>query len=166
MLRGALLLAIAVVLGVVLLNRFDNGTDPFAQSLTASGKATTTTTTAAPPVTTTTAATAAPRLRAPADVKVLPANGTGVNRFGARVGDELKKSGFNVLSAVDSTTKGVTTSAVYSTAGYEADAADVAAKLGLPPSAVQAATPPVKSGDLRGANVIVVAGADLSGRLK
>ena len=85
MLRGALLLAIAVVLGVVLLNRFDNGTDPFAQSLTASGKATTTTTTtAAPPVTTTTAATAAPRLRAPADVKVLPANGTGVNRFGAR----------------------------------------------------------------------------------
>jgi len=28
------------------------------------------------------------------------------------------------------------------------------------------ATPPVKSGDLRGANVIVVAGADLSGRLK
>ena len=65
MLRGALLLAIAVVLGVVLLNRFDNGTDPFAQSLTASGKATTTTTTtAAPPVTTTTAATAAPRLRA------------------------------------------------------------------------------------------------------
>jgi hypothetical protein len=167
MLRGSLLLAIAVVLGVVLLNRFDNGTDPFAQSLTASGRATTTTTTTtAPPVTTTTAATAAPRLRAPADVKVLPANGTGVNRFGARVGDELKKSGFNVLSAVDSTTKGVTTSVVYSTAGYEADAADVAAKLGLPASAVQAATPPVKSGDLRGANVIVVAGADLSGRLK
>jgi LytR cell envelope-related transcriptional attenuator len=167
MLRGALLLAIAVILGVALLNRFDNGTDPFAQNLAASGRATTTTTTAAaPPETTTTAAAAAPRLRAPADVKVLPANGTGVNRFGARVGDELKKSGFNVLSPVDSTTKGVTTSVVYSTAGYEADAADVATKLGLPPTAVQAAAPPVKSVELRGANVIVVAGSDLTSRLK
>jgi hypothetical protein len=169
MLRGALLLAVAVILGVALLNRFDTGTDPFAQRLSASGRATTTTTTTAataPPQTTTTAAAAAARLRAPADVKVLPANGTGVNRFGARVGDELKKSGFNVLSPVDSTTKGVATSVVYSTAGYEADAADVAAKLGLPPTAVQAAAPPVKSTELRGANVIVLAGADLNSRLK
>ena len=99
-------------------------------------------------------------------MKVLPANGTGVNKFGARVGDELKKSGFNVLSPVDSTTKGVTTSVVYSTAGYEADAVDVAAKLGLPPTAVQAIAPPVKAVELRGANVIVVAGTDLTNRLK
>jgi hypothetical protein len=166
MLRGALLLAIAVILGVVLLNTFDDGKDPFAQSLLAAGGKVTTTTTAAPPEVTTTTAAAAPTLRAPADVKVLPANGTGVNKFGARVGDELKKSGFNVLSPVDSTTKGVTTSVVYSTAGYEADAVDVAAKLGLPPSAVQAIAPPVKAVELRGANVIVVAGTDLTTKLK
>lgn len=166
MLRGALLLAIAVILGVALLNTFDDGKDPFAQSLLAAGGKVTTTTTAAPPEVTTTTAAAAPALRAPADVKVLPANGTGVNKFGAKVGDELKKSGFNVLSPVDSTTKGVTTTVVYSTAGYEADAVDVAAKLGLPPTAVQAIAPPVKAVELRGANVIVVAGTDLTSRLK
>ena len=65
MLRGALLLAIAVILGVVLLNTFDDGKDPFAQSLVASGaNATTTTAAAAPEVTTTTAA-STPALRAP-----------------------------------------------------------------------------------------------------
>jgi len=166
MLRGALLLAIAVILGVALLNTFDDGKDPFAQSLLAAGAKVTTTTTAAPPEVTSTTTVAAPALRAPADVKVLPANGTGVNKFGAKVGDELKKSGFNVLSAVDSTTKGVTTTVVYSTAGYEADAVDVAAKLGLPPTVVQAIAPPVKAVELRGANVIVVAGTDLTNRLK
>jgi hypothetical protein len=166
MLRGALLLAIAVVLGVALLNTFDDGTDPFAQSLLAAGATTsTTTTTVAPEAPTTTTTAPAPPLRAPADVKVLPANGTDVNKFGARVGDELKKSGFNVLSPVDSTTKGVEASVVYSTAGYEADAVDVAAKLGLPPTVVQAIAPPVKSVELRGANVIVVAGTDLTTRL-
>jgi LytR cell envelope-related transcriptional attenuator len=166
MLRGALLLAIAVVLGVALLNTFDDGTDPFAQSLVASGATTSTTTTIAAPEATTTTTAAASPLRAPADVKVLPANGTGVNKFGARVGDELKKSGFNVLSPVDSTTKGVEASVVYSTAGFEADAIDVAAKLGLPPTVVQAVAPPVKAVELRGANVIVVAGTDLTNRLK
>ena len=93
MLRGALLLAIAVILGIALLNTFDDGRDPFAQSLLASGATVTTTTTAAPPEVTTTTAKSSPALHAPADVKVLPANGTGVNKFGARVGDELKKSG-------------------------------------------------------------------------
>ena len=58
------------------------------------------------------------------------------------------------------------TTVVYSTAGYEADAVDVAAKLGLPPTVVQAIAPPVKAVELRGANVIVVAGTDLTDRLK
>jgi hypothetical protein len=148
----------------VLLNTFDDGTDPFTQDLVAA-QATTTTTTEAPPATTTTTAPTAPTLRAPADVKVLPANGTSVNRFGARVGDRLKMSGFNVLSAVDTTTKGIATSAVYSTPGYEAEAVDVASKLGLPATAVQAGAPPVRADEIRGANVIVVGGADLTSKI-
>src|SRR5207302_6055996 len=113
MLRGALLLAIAVILGVVLLNTFDDGKDPFAQSLVASGaKATTTTTAAAPEVTTTTAA-ATPALRAPADVKVLPDNGNGVNKFGTRVGEESKKTGLHELSPADLPTQAGTTSVDY-----------------------------------------------------
>jgi hypothetical protein len=164
MARGALLLGIAVILGVALLNTFDDGTDPFAQHLVAVDT-TTTTTTAAAPATTTTTQPATPALRAPADVKVLPANGTGVNKFGARVGDELRKSGFNVLSPVDSTTKGVTASVVYSTPGYEAEAADIASKLQLPATAVQATAPPIKPDELRGANVVVVGGTDLESRI-
>ena len=63
MLRGALLLAIAVILGVALLNTFDDGKDPFAQSLLAAGGKVTTTTTAAPPEVTTTTTVAAPAFR-------------------------------------------------------------------------------------------------------
>jgi hypothetical protein len=164
MARGALLLGIAVILGVTLLNTFDDGTDPFAQNLVAASP-TTTTTAEPPPATTTTTAAARPALRPPAEVKVLPANGTSVNRFGARVGDELKKSAFNVLSAVDTTSKGITATVVYSTPGYEAEAVDVAAKLGLPATAVQAGTPPIQASELRGANVVVVAGADLTSKI-
>jgi hypothetical protein len=165
MARGALLLAIAVVLGVVLLNTFDDGKDPFAQSLVATDTSTTTTTTVTAPPTTTTTAPARPALRAPADVKVLPANGTSTNRFGARVGDKLKESGFNVLSAVDSTTKPVTATAVYFTPGYEGEAADIASKLGLPATAVRSGAPTVRTDELRGANVIVVAGTDLVSKI-
>jgi hypothetical protein len=165
MARGALLLAIAVVLGVVLLNTFDDGKDPFAEGLVATDTTTSTTTTIAAPATTTTSTAAKPTLHASGDVKVLPANGTNTNRFGARVGDKLKASGFNVLSAVDSTPKGVAASVVYSTPGYEADAADIASKLGLAAAAVKTGAPTVSSSDLRGANVIVVAGTDLISKI-
>jgi hypothetical protein len=161
MVRGALLLGLAVVLGVVLLNTFDDGTDPFAQNLVASDGTTTTTGKPAPATTTTTVVTT-PTLRPAGEVKVLPANGTSINRFGARVGDKLKQSSFNVLSAVDSTTKGITATVVYSTQGYELEAADVASKLGLAPTVVQSGAPPINAEELRGANVIVVAGSDLT----
>jgi hypothetical protein len=168
MVRGALLLAIAVILGVVLLNTFDKGTDPFAQDLVAAGKPTTTTSEAkTPEATTTTTTSAATTLRAAADVKVLPLNGTGVNRFGAKVGDKLKTFGFNVLAADDATNKPVATSAVYFAAGYEAEARDIASKLGLAPDAVKSGTPPAKTQALNlGGNVTVVAGADLTSRIK
>jgi hypothetical protein len=169
MLRGALLLAVAVLLGVVLLNTFDTGKDPFAEGLVAADRQTTTTPPPeeAEPTTTTSAPpppTSAP-LRAPAQVRVLPLNGTTVNGLGARLADQLKQAGFNVLAADDASRKPVATSAVYSTPGFEAEARDIASRLGLQPNAVQAGTPPASQQALRGANVIVVAGTDLSTRL-
>jgi hypothetical protein len=167
MVRGALLLAIAVILGVVLLNTFDDGEDPFAQNLVAAGQTTTTTTTEveAPVATTTTVA--APAVRPPADVKILALNGTAVRGLGARLRDELAVSGFNVLAPDDSTdaNKPIPTTLVFSTPGYENEAADVATRLSLAATAVQTGAPPAKPQAMElGPNVIVVAGADYAAR--
>jgi hypothetical protein len=163
MLRGALLLAVAVVIGVVLLNRFDTSSDPFSRPVVAA-KQTTTTTSKAPAVTTTTPQAAPTSARAVSSVKVLPANGTSVQGAGARAALFLKAAGYNVLSAVDATVKAVSTTAVYASAGYEVDAREVAAKLGLPATVVRTGTAPVATKDLRGANVVVVIGNDVANR--
>jgi hypothetical protein len=166
MVRGALLLAIAVILGVVLLNTFDDGEDPFAQNLVASGQTTTTTTVVEAPVATTTTV-AAPAARPPAEVKILALNGTAVRGLGARLRDELTASGFNLLAPDDSTdaNKPIAATLVYSTPGYEREAADVATRLSLPPTAVQTGAPPAKPQAIAlGPNVIVVAGADYAAR--
>jgi hypothetical protein len=51
---------------------------------------------------------------------------------------------------------------VYFTAGYQADAQQIAAKLGLAPSAVQPlpSPPPPTIGDPKDANVVVLIGTD------
>ena len=165
MVRGALLLAIAVVLGVVLLNTFDDGTDPFAQNLVASGTTTTTTTEAAPAATTTTTVDGAGAARAGRRQGAARQRHERepVRRARRRRAEEvgLQRAVRGRLHDARASPRRV----VYSTPGYEAEAADVAAKLGLPPTAVQAGAPPIKPDELRGANVIVVAGADLTSRI-
>lgn len=166
MVRGALLLAIAVVLGVVLLNTFDDGKDPFAQDLVSAGQTTTSTTEADAPVPTTTTV-ATPTVRPPAEVKILALNGTAIRGLGARLRDELTLSGFNLLAPDDSTdaNKPIPTTLVYSTPGYESEAADVATRLNLPANAVQTGAPPANPQAIAlGPNVIVVAGADYAAR--
>jgi len=162
MVRGALLLALAVALGVVLLNTFDEGEDPFAQDLVAAGQTTTSTTAVEAPAPTTTTV-APPATHPAAEVKVLALNGTSARGLGARLRDELKTFGFNLLAPDDSTdeNKPIPATLVFSTPGYEADAADIAKRLNLPESAVKSGPPPAKSQALElGPNVIVVAGAD------
>jgi LytR cell envelope-related transcriptional attenuator len=156
-LRGAGLLVVAVVLGVILLNRTDSG-NPFDQPVVAgSSRGSHTTTTVALPVETTT--TTAP-LRPPAQVKVLAANGTSVKGLAGQVKDKLTAAGYNALAPTDTSAKPVVASAVYFTAGFDHEAAAVAVLLGLPATAVKPMPAPPPVAALQGANVLVVIGQD------
>jgi hypothetical protein len=153
--RGFLLLAVAVVLGIVVLQATDQNTGGSNTTKTTSPAATSTT---QPSSATTTHA-----LRPPAEVKVLPANGTAVSGLGARVGTTLKQAGYtNTLSATDANSKNVQTSVVEFSPDFDQEAVAVAAVLGLPQSAVRAATSPSPVSDTRGANVVVIIGQDLA----
>ncbi len=152
--RGVLLLAIAVVLGIVILQATDNSGGNTTDVTSGTEVQESTSTTASPATTTR-------PLRMPAEVKVLPANGTQTSGLGSRVGDLLKGGGYtNTLSAVDATTNNVDTTIVQYTTDFGPEAQVVAAILGLPATVVKPLdNPPVR--DTRGADVIVVAGKDL-----
>jgi hypothetical protein len=162
--RGLALLALALLIGVVLLNATD--ADPPGATVSARGDSdtrsgdggasdasgeTATSTTAA---TTTTTATPA---HAPKDVKVIVANASAVKGAAGNAKKVLDPAGFNVLSPANATP--VPTTNVYFTAGYERDAAAVATVLTLPGTAVKALPAPAPF-DTKGANVADVIGAD------
>jgi hypothetical protein len=157
--RGAALLAVAVIIGIVLLQATDEG-DPFEdEPVVVGGERPRSTSapsdTAASPATTV-------ATRQPSQVKVIAANGTDTKGLAGRFTDLLKAAGYNVLAPTDTTKKPVATSAVYFSPGFETDARAVAAALKLPAGSVQAlpATPPVSS--VQGANVLVVLGSDVA----
>lgn len=154
--RGAAVLLVAVVIGIVLLNKVD---DPVRQVSAGGGGNTTeeTTTTVATPVPTTLPA------RPPAEVKVLSANGTKVNGAAGKTRDALKALGYNVLSPIE-TKRPVEASVVFFTPGFDREAQTVAQALKLQPTSVQPlpAADALPVSDLRGANVVAVVGPDLA----
>jgi hypothetical protein len=152
--RGAGLLAIAVVIGILLLR--SGGGDPYSRSVRTSANP-------APEVTgqLPTATTVTVPVRSPADVKVLPANGTSTSGAATNTGNRLKSGGYNVLAA-SNTTNPATGSNVFYNPGFEREARVVAQLLGLPDSAVQPMPTPPPVSDTRGADVIVVVGPDLA----
>lgn len=153
--RGVALLAVALVIGIVLLNATSNdppGTRVSASSpTTVKPKGTSASTTTVPPTTTTVPA------HAPKDVKVLVANGSGTSGVAGNASTPLKTAGFNVLAPTNADK--IQESSVYFVPGYDKDAADIAAALGLPATAAKAmpAPAPVKSD--ANPNVIVVIGS-------
>ncbi len=157
--RGAALLAVAVVIGIVLLNAADN--EPSRQ-VSAGGDGTTTTRAEATTTLAPTTSTLPPR--APKEVKVLSTNGTDVKGAARKATDVLRAAGFNVLAPVDFG-KDVTVSAVYFTAGFEREALAVATSLGLGSAVVKDMPTPPPLPDTRGANVLVVVGPEVAARL-
>ncbi len=162
--RGALLLAVAVILGIVLLQQFDSDIDTgggqvAATSIPAANETTTTrrsVLTSVPQVTPTTA-----RARAKAEVKVLVANGAGERGLGAATTNALKGVGYTTLAPTDATT-GVDKTSIQFAEGFEADAREVAATLTLPATVVtRLASPPVVAADIGDAKVIVILGVDV-----
>ena len=156
--RGAAVLFVAVVIGMLLLNRVDDPPGRRGSAGNGNGSGTEeTTTTAAEPVPTTVP------VRPPAEVKVLSANGTRVNGAAGRVRDALQAACYNVLSTIE-VKQPVEARAVFFTPGFEREAQAVSQALKLPPTSVRPLPPPnaLPVSDLRGANVVAVVGPELA----
>ena len=160
--RGILLLGLALALGIVLLNATDDqppGTSVAAGTSSDAGEGTD----SKPSGSTTTAptTTAAPA-RQPKDVKVIVANASSVDRAAGAAKDKLVQAQFNALAPTNAAK--TDTTGVYFTAGFEREAAAVAAALGLPNDVVKALPTPPPITDLKTANVVVILGADHAAR--
>lgn len=159
MLRSVALIVVAVVLGIVLLQATD-GPDPFTatagQDDDERDQATTTTVAVGvdPPATTTTA----PPVVDPSTVTVLVANGSGgVAGLAGDLTEEVEAGGYQVTAPAN--VEAVESSVVYFTTGFE-EAATAVAGLFDPALEVAPLPDPSPVDDLRGANVVVIAGPD------
>ena len=167
--RGALLIALAVVIGVVLLTKAvdsdsgtvetgDGGNDNPAPVTTdapdttasTSGGAGTTSTTLGPP-------------KPPNEVTVMVANGSGVQGAAGALSEQLKAAGYRVAEE-DNAKGNVQATVVYYAPGFQREAATMAESIGANPATVQAMPNPVptEDGDLRGSQILVVLGPDLA----
>lgn len=159
--RGAILVAIAVVIGVLLLRDDDSATTQVAvgsdtaadvdpgsvdEGDEADDAETTTTTTTEPP-------------RDPSEVKVLVANGSGVNGAAGGTTDALEALGY--VTATPTNAERVPNTIVYYTTGFEAEAQALAAAIGAPPESVTPMPAVAPVDDLQLANVLVHLGPDL-----
>jgi hypothetical protein len=164
--RGALLLAVAVILGIVLLQQFDAPSIPSGQVSATSipdGTDETTTTRRVGLTTVPQVSTTAARTRPKAEVKVLVANGAGVRGLGASTTNSLKERGYtNAAPPTDATTS-VEKTAIQFVEGYEAEARELAGVLSLPATVVtRLASPPVAAADIADAKLLVILGTDVS----
>ena len=157
--RGLILVGVAVLLGLIVLVKgggvgLDRGTKEVA--VPDDGAAAVTSTTAATASTTTTA----PAI-APADVKVVVANGSGTTGLARKAAQNLAGAGYSQASATDAVGQPAATT-VYFAQGYEANARSIGSQLGLDASRIQALSPGTKLAQVQPADagVIVVLGPD------
>jgi hypothetical protein len=153
--RGALLLLVAVIIGVILLQTADEG-DPTTDVRAGTDQPARTTTTAALPEETVPATVP---LKPPAEVKVRIANGTQTKGLAKRYRDVLAPAGYNTLAAVDTSRKPVAASVVYFKPGFDREARVVAELLGFAATVVQPVPTPPPITDDPG-DVLVVIGTD------
>ena len=159
--RGALLILLAVALGIALLAATDDEPDDVVTDDAAEvDTPPATTPEAGGGTSTTTPAPTTPQARPEGEVRVLVANGSGVAGLATRYKDQLAGAGYNALAPVNTTSRPLP-SVVYFAPGFDADAAALAATLSpAPPVAALPAEPPVEQ--LGEADVLVVAGPELA----
>ena len=155
-LRGVLLTALAVAVGVGVLSSISR-----IHSTPSAAVSTPPTTTAAPPSSSTTTTTLA--THPPGSVKVLVANGTSTKGVAGKLATKLHNDGYDTLAPTN-TTSNANASAVYYTTGYQGDADAVASASGLTSSAVQPLTSSVTV-PTSSAQIVVVVGPDLAANL-
>lgn len=155
--RAMLVLALAVVAGIVLLNGLD---DSQTQQVATSSEAPAPESAAITPAETTPPTTAAPM--SPAEVTVLVANGTSVQGAASRVASRLQPVGYQLVTPNNMTTP-IDGSGVLYAEGFEAEARALATSLGIPGSSVEPMPLPAPVEDLQDANLVAVVGEDLAG---
>jgi hypothetical protein len=160
--RGAALVVVAVIVGVILLAKgFETGFLP-TSSETPSEQAADDDEDeeATDGSVSTTATTATPATHVPAQVRVIVLNGGGPSGSAGTSSTALAAAGFTTLDAAD--TDDVAATVVYAMPGFEADAAAVAQTLNIPaPPQPMPATPPTgaPAGQV---DVVVVLGPDFT----
>jgi hypothetical protein len=167
--RGIALLVGAVLLGIVLLKATD---PPDSLADAAEGPERQVTTTSAPPTTdqpddsSSSSSSSSSTTEEPAGEDrpvVLVANAANQVGVAGRLSATIEQAEFEVAPAANATVD-VSTSTVYYSAGFEDAAADVAELFDPHPATAPLPDPlPVAAGDLAGADLVLVAGADLAG---
>jgi hypothetical protein len=97
----------------------------------------------------------------PSKVPVLVANASGITGAAAALSSQLQGGGWDLLPPVNATTD-VATSSVYYLAGFQPQAAAIASSLHVPATAVVPYTTAALAGTIGTAEVVVVAGPDIS----
>jgi hypothetical protein len=163
--RGAGLIALAVILGVVLLQVVDKGnTGPIGDRSAAKHPAATTTTTtaAATPSTTATTAAASPTTaaqtatRPPSQVVVDVLNGSGTSGVAGQLTTQLKSKGYQTITPGDTSHR--SGSVVYYRSGFEREATALATLVPNNPKVAAMPSPAPQNAD-SSANIVVVIGA-------
>lgn len=174
-LRGAIVLVVAIVIGLALLARSGGDGSEEASATTESASSTTefdgsTSTSgevgpiASESTTTTTVPEGPGDTRPPAEVTVIILNGTSANVEGIAADNEAKvvAAGYETLSATGAFVD-LSTTTIYADAEFQADAEAVKGVLGIPDAVIEEkpAEAPGPNGDL--ADVVVVIGDDAAG---
>ena len=143
--RGAILVGVAVVIGIVLLQVIDKGGGGGGAVAPPSGGETTGSTTS----------TTGDAGRPPAEVRVLVENGSGLNQAAATLANELRGTGYAIAGTGNAAVQAGTT--VACRAGFEKEADALAASLGAGVTVVAfPATPPTGS---ENADCLVIKGS-------
>ena len=161
---GIIVAAIAVLLGFLILRDINRDRDGGGASAPVETQPVSTDVTGTdvtlPPIDTTTL----PRT----GYKVLVANASGISGSAGQMSTALQAEGFVVVQPATNAAETVgkqTVTIVYYVPGFETGAAAVAEVLGGVATQPVASPPPVESGDLGEATVVVLLGTDLAGKL-
>ena len=156
--RGAALIGLAVIIGIVLLQVIDDGTSgPIGDGGSAAAGGTTNTTAASSDSgsSSTTSTTAANPIKPPAQVAVLVLNGSGRPGAATTQSNALKAKGYQTLIPADATHR--TGNIVYFKPGFDRECTTVAASVDGAPKVEAIPSPPPTGSDT--ANCVVILGS-------
>lgn len=152
--RGALLIGIAVIIGIVLLQVIDDGTTgPIGDGGSGASAGRVTTTTTPPGSSSTTSTTAATPPKTPAEVSVLVLNGSGRPGAASAQTNALKAKGYQTGSPADAPAR--TGNIVYYKAGFDRECTAVAAFVDGAPK-VEAMPSPAPTGSENSSCVVIL----------